>query len=496
MKRIFLTVASMLAVLGASSALAQDASAGASLSSAEGLTTSSSSGGAGEPDLEGEAHATDSFMRRHRPTNLSFEAGLYGGVNFFPSEHNLQDLDVVVDNGHDKLATGPELGLRLAFFPLAFIGLEAEGGVILSHTATSEASANVLVLRGHAIAQLPFGRLVPFILMGGSMFSLSSSDEALGNDADPAFHFGGGLKLAFNRYISARLDVRDSLIQRNVLVLGTKNGDVEHDVEILAGLSFTLGRTPWARKPSDRDNDGTYDRDDRCPNEPGPQPEGCPATPPPPDQDGDGFIDTEDPCPAESEDNEQPNPNDGCPNKDLDGDGVLIPTDVCPEQLGVPPDGCPPKDSDADGIDDPDDKCVAEPETKNNFEDFDGCPDELPKEVQKFTGVIKGILFATGKATIQPASFPLLDDAVAVLQLYPTLKIRISGHTDDRGGRELNLKLSGERAGAVKTYLLSKGVADERIQVRGAGPDEPIADNKTPTGRQQNRRIEFELLPQ
>jgi OOP family OmpA-OmpF porin len=470
-------------------------SAGASFSTSDGLTTSSSSGAA-EPDLEGEANASDTFMRRYRPTMFAFEAGLFGGVVFFPSEHNLQDLELAAVNGHDELDLGGEAGLRAAFFPLAFFGAEVEGAMIFSSAKAGGDSATVLSLRGHGILQLPIARLVPFVLFGGGMLALSSSATSLGDDADPALHFGGGFKFAFNKYLSLRLDVRDTLLQRNKLLPGVDNGDLEHEVELLLGLSFTIGRTPWAPKPADSDRDGLIDREDRCPGEPGPRPEGCPPPPPPPDQDGDGFPDESDPCPAESEDNYPPDGNDGCPNKDLDADGVLVPVDQCPEQLGIPPDGCPPKDTDADGIMDPQDKCVAEPETKNNFEDADGCPDELPQEVAKFTGVIKGILFASGKAEIRPASFPLLDDAVQVLQQYPTLKIRISGHTDDKGSHDFNMKLSADRAAAVKTYLLGKGVADERIQTRGAGPDEPIADNKTPAGRQQNRRIEFELLPQ
>jgi OOP family OmpA-OmpF porin len=469
--------------------------AGASFSTSDGLSTSSS-GAAAEPDLAGEANASDTFMRRYRPTMLAFEAGLFGGVAFFPSEHNLQDLELVAQNGHDELDLGMEAGLRLAFFPLTFFGVEVEGGAIFSSVKSAGDSATVLTVRGHGILQLPIARLVPFVLVGGGMLSLSSSATSLGDDSDPALHFGGGFKFAFNEYLGLRLDVRDTLLQRNKLLPGVENGDVEHEVELLLGLSFTLGRTPWAPKPSDRDSDGLFDRDDRCPGEPGPRPDGCPPPPPPPDQDGDGFADNVDPCPAESEDNYPPDGNDGCPNKDIDADGVLIPTDLCPEQLGILPDGCPPKDSDADGIMDPQDKCPGEPETKNNFEDADGCPDELPKEVAKFTGVIKGIVFASGKAEIRPASFPLLDDAVQVLQQYPALKIRISGHTDDKGKHDFNMKLSADRAAAVKTYLLGKGIPDERIETRGAGPDEPIADNKTATGRQQNRRIEFELLPQ
>lgn len=496
MKRTYSAIViGVLACLWCNSTFAQ--SAGASFSTSDGFAASSSGGGAAEPDLEGEANASDSFMRRFRPTDMALEAGLFGGIDFFPAKHNLQDLDVVIDrNGHQELDPAGELGLRLAFFPLSFLGVEAEGAAMFSKVQHTGGSVTAWALRGHGILQLPVGRLVPFVLAGASMLAVTSDANALGDDSDPAFHFGAGLKLALIRELSLRLDVRDSLIQRDRLTAGVKNGDIEHNVELLLGLSFTLGRTPWAPKPDDRDGDSIYDRHDRCPNEPGPKPDGCPPPPPPPDADGDGFPDATDPCPSESEDNEQPNPNDGCPNKDLDADGILIPADLCPDQQGIAPDGCPPKDTDGDGIMDPDDKCPAEPETKNNFEDADGCPDELPKEVAKFTGVIKGILFPSGKATIRPASFPLLDDAVVVLQQYPDLKIRISGHTDDKGKRDFNLQLSSDRAAAVKTYLIGKGVAENRIETRGAGPDEPIADNKTASGRQQNRRIEFELLPQ
>lgn len=197
----------------------------------------------------------------------------------------------------------------------------------------------------------------------------------------------------------------------------------------------------------------------------------------------------------EAEDGNLPDEHDGCPNRDLDGDRIMTPVDLCPLLPGIPPDGCPPRDSDSDGIYDPNDKCPRDPETKNNFQDFDGCPDELPARVQKFTGVIKGILFASGKDKIRSASFPLLNDAVRVLQEYPELRIRISGHTDNTGKASRNQQLSEARAAAVKAYMVSRGVEDSRIQTRGAGPDEPIADNRSALGRTQNRRIEFELLP-
>ncbi|HEX5657460.1 MAG TPA: OmpA family protein [Polyangiales bacterium] len=455
------------------------------------VSTAQAEGARERPDLEAESYAADPPMRRYRPTLLSFEAGVYGGAFLFSGSHNLQDLEQTIVTGHQKLQTGGEVGLRLAFYPLWFFGIEGEGGVIVSKTKRSDDRALIWTGRGHGILQLPLGRLVPFVLGGGGVLALRSDD--LGNDVDPVLYFGGGLKLNANQRVALRIDARDNLTQKNRQLAGTKDGDLVHNLELLAGVSVTLGRTPWAARPPDVDKDGLYDRDDRCPTKAGPKPTGCP---PPPDGDEDGLPDASDPCPTEAEDGNPPDEKDGCPNRDLDNDRIMIPVDLCPTLPGIPPDGCPPKDSDGDGIYDPSDRCPRDPETKNNFLDYDGCPDELPPQVKKFTGVIKGILFASGNAKIRPASFPLLNDAVRVLQQYPDLRIRISGHTDNTGKVARNQKLSEDRAAAVKTYLVTHGVADSQIQIRGAGPDEPIADNRSALGRTQNRRIEFELLPQ
>jgi outer membrane protein OmpA-like peptidoglycan-associated protein len=142
------------------------------------------------------------------------------------------------------------------------------------------------------------------------------------------------------------------------------------------------------------------------------------------------------------------------------------------------------------------DKCGDKPETKNGFEDGDGCPDEVPVEVQKFSGAIPGILFQINEAKILPRSFGTLDQAVAVLAKYPDIKLEIAGHTSSEGDAEHNKKLSQDRADSVKTYLVSKGIDDKRIQTRGAGSSEPVADEKQPDGKEKNRRIEFKIIPQ
>ena len=89
-----------------------------------------------------------------------------------------------------------------------------------------------------------------------------------------------------------------------------------------------------------------------------------------------------------------------------------------------------------------------------------------------------------------------LDEAAGVLVEFPSLKVVISGHTDDVGDKNKNIDLSKARADSVKAYLVGKGVAAERVETRGAGPNEPIADNKSTAGRQKNRRIEFALKSQ
>lgn len=107
------------------------------------------------------------------------------------------------------------------------------------------------------------------------------------------------------------------------------------------------------------------------------------------------------------------------------------------------------------------------------------------------------IFFATGSAVIEQRSFSMLNQVAELLLNNPQIRlIRIEGHTDSRGSRSLNTRLSQERADSVKTYLVGRGVATERITTRGFGPDQPIADNATADGRAQNRRVEIHIVEQ
>jgi outer membrane protein OmpA-like peptidoglycan-associated protein len=116
--------------------------------------------------------------------------------------------------------------------------------------------------------------------------------------------------------------------------------------------------------------------------------------------------------------------------------------------------------------------------------------EELKIEVGRAI-VLDGIVFATGKREITPASESVLEIAFNTLAQNPDITVEIQGHTDNTGSRGTNTRLSQARADAVKAWLVKKGIAADRMTTRGYGPDKPIADNTTREGRQKNRRIEF-----
>lgn len=408
------------------------------------------------------------------------QAGVFAGLLFPSTNHSLYRHDHEAFN-----SPVPELGARFAVLPSPYVGIEAEGAAGPTHTANTDKSAGIWALRGHLLLQLPVGHFTPFILGGAG--ALGAGSNATGSDVDPAVHLGVGAKFAFDDFVGARLDLRDVISAK----YSKDDSDNVHNPEVLLGLTFNLDFYSKPKPPApvaDADQDGVEDAKDRCPDSAGPAPTGCPA---PKDSDGDGFIDDKDACP-----NEKGIAPVGCPDRDPDHDCVEDPADKCPNEAGIQPDGCPDQDPDRDGVPLSRDKCPSEPETKNGFEDQDGCPDSLPEKVKKFSGVIPGIEFDLGKATIRPGSTAVLTEAAGVLKEFPAMRVAISGHTDNVGDAKHNVELSKSRADSVKTFLVSQGVAAERIDTRGAGPDEPIADNKTAPGRQKNRRIEFKLLSQ
>jgi outer membrane protein OmpA-like peptidoglycan-associated protein len=287
----------------------------------------------------------------------------------------------------------------------------------------------------------------------------------------------------------------------------------------------------------DTDKDGIPDSEDACPGTPGirtddPKTNGCP--PAPPDRDHDGVVDADDLCPDEPV-GDHPDPKrPGCPAKDSDGDGVYDYEDLCPDTPAGPhPDpakkGCPAMDSDGDGVFDYEDKCPqvpagVHPETDPAKlgcpkpdrdhdtvpDDVDACPDKpgapspdpkkngCPGLVEVKNGVIvifQPVFFATGKDTILAKSFPVLNAVADALKAEPEIKkIMIEGHTDNKGKASKNMELSDRRARSVMNYMVSHGIAADRLDAQGYGDSKPVADNKTSKGRAANRRVEFHIV--
>jgi len=100
------------------------------------------------------------------------------------------------------------------------------------------------------------------------------------------------------------------------------------------------------------------------------------------------------------------------------------------------------------------------------------------------------VLFATGKSNLNPGDTSSLDKLVVFLDQYPDRDVAIEGHTDDVGSADMNQVLSQHRADSVKSYLVQQGIRAQRISASGLGESQPVANNQTATGRQQNRRVE------
>jgi OOP family OmpA-OmpF porin len=123
-------------------------------------------------------------------------------------------------------------------------------------------------------------------------------------------------------------------------------------------------------------------------------------------------------------------------------------------------------------------------------------PPPAPKgpDVCKEMVRIHDIKFENDKAEIQPNASTVLDQTAGALEKCPDVKVRLTAHTDSNGSDAYNQRLSDRRATAVREYLEAHGVGAGRIEARGFGESNPIADNSTAEGRAENRRVEIEPI--
>ena len=270
------------------------------------------------------------------------------------------------------------------------------------------------------------------------------------------------------------------------------------------GLVYSYRFNPSLR---DRDNDGILDPDDACIDTPGTlECKGCNDT------DGDGICDPDDICPDEY----GLTINNGCP--DMDGDGIVDYKDTCINVPGLPQfNGCP--DTDGDGLQDKYDSCIYEPGPPQNK----GCPLAPPKvdtvyiikvdtvyitktrEILKTDTIaipiggdlkmaFKNVKFDTDKYSLKQISKDILDKVAEYMKKKSNLYIKLTGHTDNQNTDQYNIILSKNRVNTVQDYLVSKGVDVSRISIDWKGESMPISDNNTSKGREENRRVEIEIL--
>lgn len=227
----------------------------------------------------------------------------------------------------------------------------------------------------------------------------------------------------------------------------------------------------------DTDGDRIADKNDNCPDTPegiSVDKKGCPF-----DTDADGIYDYLDQC------KETPAgvvvDRNGCP-MDTDEDNVPDYLDLCantPKGAPVDNKGCI-IDGDSDGVFDHVDQCENTP--KGARVDDSGC------------WIIQIIHFETNKKNIQSAIYPYLEEIAKVLNLNPSMRLGIYGHTDSVGRAAYNLKLSKKRAQSVANELLKMGLSKDRFIVDGFGETRPIATNETKEGRSKNRRTEIKII--
>jgi OOP family OmpA-OmpF porin len=363
----------------------------------------------------------------------TFEVGLFPQVSYF-------DKTLIMAQGR----TGP--GLRLGYFFTDHLGLEAEGAWVPAEGA-NVSQVSYIPLRARLALNVPGGEHYNFVFGAGYVQSLYKRDYDL---SDKGVTASAGVRLGIGEVTAIRINLYGDYVP------SPDNGkDKNFNWGIQPGLTFMLGQP--SGKVRDKDGDGVPDAVDECKDTP-----------------------TGDKVDAK-----------GCTIKDSDGDGVLDDVDQCkdtPAGDKVDAKGCSlPKDADGDGVTDDKDRC---PHTPAGVKvDEEGC--QVLFEKARKSLILEGVNFATGKAELTPESQTILDGVAESLVANEEIKVQVGGHTDNTGSAAVNKRLSAARAEAVRQYLISKGVAANRLTAAGFGPSKPIASNKTAAGRAQNRRVEL-----
>lgn len=462
--------------------------------------------------------------------NREFPNAVHAKLNFFDYG--------ALNNDDFKLGEGFEVGYFRNVAPFLNVGVPFKLGLAKLPGIEGNTVTTSIDLVFQLVNLKNDAKITPYAFAGGGYFL----EEFENGHAQLPFGVGANFRISKYAFINAQAEFRKALKDnRDNAQIGIgfvyllhkgepKPVDTDKD-----GVPDPQDQCPTQPGPAvtmgcpDRDNDGVADKDDACPTEPGSvATKGCP------DQDSDGVADKDDDCPTEAgalqgcpdtdrdgvADKDDDCPTEagtvkGCP--DSDNDGVANKDDKCPRQAG-PADngGCPvKKDSDEDGVPDEEDPCPTAAGPFNGCPDTDGdsvadnldkcpttpglatnygCPEVKKETKERLEFAMRAVQFETGKAVLKGSSFKVLDEIIEIMNQYPDYKLSISGHTDDVGTAENNLLLSTERAKACSDYLLYRGISEERLRSKGYGESKPMVSNNSPAGREQNRRVEFELV--
>ncbi len=370
--------------------------------------------------------------------------------------------------------------------------------------------------RGHYskwMGVIPSGAGIQFFITNNSILELTGmyalgtkdylDDRKINNNKDGYFLFGLNV-YAFFESGNADSD-GDGLKNKDEKQFGTDplNPDTDGDrlkdgEEVFAYLTNPLN--------TDSDVDGLNDYDEIFKNKTNPinpDTDGDGLTdgaevlqhitnPLKPDTDGDGLTDGEEVLKYQTDPL----------NPDTDGDRLSDGDEVVNYKTDPLK-----KDTDGDGLTDGDEVITHQTDPLNIDTDEGGIPDG--REVEKGKNPndrtddvvfipdvgdklnLRGINFEFNSARLLPSSEDTLKFVAAGLLANPEIHVEISGHTDNIGSAKANVRLSLQRAEAVKNYLVGRGIADSRLSAAGYGFARPIADNRTEDGRARNRRIEF-----
>jgi outer membrane protein OmpA-like peptidoglycan-associated protein len=431
----------------------------------------------------------------------TFEVGLFPTIAYFDKSLHL-----------NTAKAGP--GARLGFFLTDRLAIEAEGSWVPTN-ASNDVEVKYMPLHARLVLNLPASEHVGVLIGAGYGHSrfrdgIRLSDHGVSGNAGVRLGLGDVTSIRIDTYVDY-IPSPDNLVKENwhwgiqpglsFMLGGRSAGPRDRDADGVPDDVDECKKTPAGDRVDargctvkDADGDGVFDDADACADTPAGDrvdAKGCSL---PKDADGDGVLDDADGC-ADTPKGDKVDEK-GCTlPKDADGDGVTDDVDACAdtpagEQVDAKGCGASQRDGDGDGVNDAADRC---PSTPSGVEvDAEGC--QVLFQPTKKTLILEGVTFETGKSTLTPESETILNGVAESLVANDSIRVQVTGHTDNTGSLALNRRLSRARADAVRTYLISRGVAEDRLTARGFGPDQPIASNKTAEGRAQNRRVELTRL--